>query len=38
MFNEICEKLIKTASIKRKEKEDVRIGRNEGEKKKGCCK
>lgn len=37
MFIEICEKLIKTASVRRKEKEDSRLQQNE-KVKKGCCK
>lgn len=37
MFTEICEKLIKTASLRRKEKEDTRLQKNEKVKKR-CCK
>lgn len=37
MFSDICEKLIKTTSMRRREKEENRLnGRNEVEKK-GCC-
>lgn len=36
MFTEICEKLIKTASLRRKEKEENRLEQNEKVKKR-CC-
>ena len=38
MFNELCEKLIKTASIRRREKEESKlVQKGEGNKKR-CCK
>jgi len=36
MFSEICQKLIKTAAMKKKERDQTKLG-TESEKKKKCC-
>jgi hypothetical protein len=37
MFNEICQKLIKTAAMKKKERDQTKLGNEAEKKKKKCC-
>ncbi len=37
MFNEICQKLIKTAAMKKKERDQTKLGTEAEKKKKKCC-